>query len=49
MIENDEQLAAAVELLKDPARIRQTLQAADEARRKRPDTHPADLGIPILQ
>ncbi len=41
LIENDEQLAAAIELLKDPSKIEQILKAASQARKKLPETRPA--------
>ncbi len=47
LIKNDEQLAEAVELLKNPARIRQMLAERAQARKKRPETQPADQGVPI--
>ena len=53
LIRHDAQLAAAVELLKNPARIRATLQACAEARKRKkrpgplPTTRPASGDDPI--
>ncbi|MBL7221273.1 MAG: hypothetical protein ISS69_14250 [Phycisphaerae bacterium] len=53
LIRHDAQLAAAVELLKNPARIRATLQACAEARKRKkrsgpsPTTRPASGGASI--
>jgi len=53
LIRHDAQLAAAVELLKNPARIRETLQACAEARKRKkrpgplPTTRPASGGARI--
>ncbi|MDP6546410.1 MAG: S41 family peptidase [Phycisphaerae bacterium] len=53
LIRHDAQLAAAVELLKNPARIRETLQACAEARKRKkrpgplPTTRPASGGARV--